>query len=227
MQSENMSMRSEAEEHLRVIRSLMERATIYRAISAPAALIAGLLACVAGFGFAGEVNSLRSDPASLVAADEYYTRDFTFQLKWLAVLAAASAVNFWFLARDARRRGDPFVSPAMRMALKAMLPPLLCGAVFAWIRPGSAVVPFWLVFYGLALLSTAHFAPPSLTRLGWPFLLTGFAVLLRHAYDFGVPILAAPWDDYTMAATFGIFHIIYAACVWAKEKPATEVVPAT
>ena len=35
--------RSKAEEDLRVIRSLMERATVYRAISAPAALVAGLL----------------------------------------------------------------------------------------------------------------------------------------------------------------------------------------
>ena len=35
--------RTEAEDHLRVIRSLMEKATIYRALSAPAALIGGLL----------------------------------------------------------------------------------------------------------------------------------------------------------------------------------------
>ena len=32
-----------AEEHLRAIRLLMERATIYRAISAPTALVGGLL----------------------------------------------------------------------------------------------------------------------------------------------------------------------------------------
>ena len=39
--------RSNAEEDLRIIRSLMERATIYRAISAPTALVAGLLAILA------------------------------------------------------------------------------------------------------------------------------------------------------------------------------------
>ncbi len=37
-----MATHSEAEEHLRVIRSLMERGTIYRAISAPVALAGGL-----------------------------------------------------------------------------------------------------------------------------------------------------------------------------------------
>lgn len=201
-------MHSEAEEHLRVIRSLMERATIYRAISAPAALIAGLLACVAGFVFAGPHTSL--------------DHDREFQLKWMVVLAIASAMNFWFLARDAQRRRDPFFSPAMRMALQAMLPPLLCGAVFAWIFPGSTVVPFWLVFYGLALLSTAHFAPPSLTRLGWPFLGAGFIILLLNTSQRGALILTGAWGDYTMAATFGVFHVIYAVCAWPRKKAESE-----
>jgi hypothetical protein len=209
-----MSMRTEAEEHLRVIRSLMERATIYRAISAPAALIAGLLACVAGFVLAG--RRFPSIPA-----------DLEFQMKWLIVLAIASVVNFWFLARDAHRRGDPFVSPSMRLALRAMLPPLLCGGVFAWVFPGSAVVPFWLVCYGLALLATAHFAPPSLTRLGWPFLLAGFVVLFTSVYRLETLAPAEPWDDYTMAATFGVFHVIYAACAWPRKKSELEVAPVT
>ena len=41
------SERSKAEEDLRVIRSLMERATVYRAISSPAALVAGFLSIFA------------------------------------------------------------------------------------------------------------------------------------------------------------------------------------
>ena len=35
---------TEAEEHLRVIRTLMERATVYRAISAPTAFFGGSIA---------------------------------------------------------------------------------------------------------------------------------------------------------------------------------------
>ena len=42
-----MDPRPKAEEDLRVIRSLMERATVYRAISAPTALVAGLLSIFA------------------------------------------------------------------------------------------------------------------------------------------------------------------------------------
>jgi hypothetical protein len=39
---------TEAEEHLRVIRSLMEKATIYRAISAPTAFVGGLASLLFG-----------------------------------------------------------------------------------------------------------------------------------------------------------------------------------
>jgi hypothetical protein len=206
-----MSMRTEAEEHLRVIRSLMERATIYRAISAPAALIAGVLACVAGFVFVGQ------------GLDVFLWND-AFQAKWLFVLLIASIVNTWFLARDARRRGDPFVSPSMRLALRAMFPALLCGGVFAWVFPSSAAVPFWQMTYGLALLSTKHFAPPSLARLGWPFLISGMAVLLVSVHKLEELAPTAPWDDYLMATTFGIFHVIYAACAWPRKS--SEAAPA-
>ena len=46
-----MTEPAEAREQLRVIRSLMERATIYRSISAPTALIGGLLS-LGGFATA-------------------------------------------------------------------------------------------------------------------------------------------------------------------------------
>jgi hypothetical protein len=51
---------SKAEEDLRVIRSLMERATIYRAISAPTALVAGSLSVfVAGAIFLNNEKNLK------------------------------------------------------------------------------------------------------------------------------------------------------------------------
>ncbi len=43
---DRMQTATEAEEHLRVIRSLMEKATIYRAVSAPTALAAGMAALI-------------------------------------------------------------------------------------------------------------------------------------------------------------------------------------
>ena len=74
--------RSKAEEDLRVIRSLMERATVYRAISAPAALVAGLL--------------------SIFAAGAIYRRPVhgrVFAAVWLVVLVFAVVTNAFFIWR--------------------------------------------------------------------------------------------------------------------------------
>ncbi|RYG31464.1 hypothetical protein EON81_22845, partial [bacterium] len=92
--------RAKAEEHLRVIRSLMEKATIYRAISAHAAIVAGALACIGGFFLDG--------------FHETSVSPFAFRLKWLCILVISAAVNFYFLHHDAQRRGEKFISAGMR-----------------------------------------------------------------------------------------------------------------
>ena len=120
---------SAAEEHLRLIRSLMERATIYRAIAAQAALIGGILSLVAGGLLAGKhdyfVTLLARAGVLAVNADL-----FGFLIKWTIVLVLAAAANFFYLYRNARSRHEPFISPGMRLALRAMTPALLCGLVF-------------------------------------------------------------------------------------------------
>lgn len=181
-----------AEEHLRIIRSLMERATIYRAISAPAALVGGLLGCLA---------------AALSPRDACIG---VFLGVWATVLAIATAVNLYFLARDAERRGAPFLSAGMRMAFLAMAPPLAAGVVgtFLLFEP-RLVTLLWIVVYGLALLSTAHFAPRSLVYLGLLFLATGLA--LGCLATRSVPGMSA---NLLMALTFGGYHLAYAACTW-------------
>src|SRR4051812_7419567 len=217
-----MPQPSDAEDHLRIIRSLMEKATIYRAISAHAALIGGVLACVAGGLLAGSndpfVKGLAGSRMHAVNAQV-----FGFQMKWFVVLVLSGAANFYFLYRDAERRGDAFISPGMRMALRAMTPALLCGAVATSLWPLSGLPQMWILFYGLALLSTAHFAPRSLTGLGWAFLLTGLAFMTFDAQELisphntipdPSPVATKAWTypDALMACTFGGYHLIYAAC---------------
>jgi hypothetical protein len=52
-----------------------------------------------------------------------------FLWQWLSVLAVTSVLNVVLLSRDARRRGQPFLSDGMRMALRAILPPMMVGCV--------------------------------------------------------------------------------------------------
>jgi hypothetical protein len=101
----------------------------------------------------------------------------------------------------------------MRAALRALLPPMLCGAVFFTIFPLAHIPAFLAMFYGLGLLATGHFAPRSIVSLGWGFLLAGLTTLILNLTTW-VSLTMAP--DAVMAATFGGFHFIYAACTWPR-----------
>jgi hypothetical protein len=207
-----MIARSEAEEHLRVIRSLMEKATIYRALSAPAALVGGLLSLAAAGGLA--LWQRRENAVEISSS--------TFATVWGVVFVCTAAVSLVLIKRDAVRRGEPFISVGFRSALRAMLPAMAFAALFtlaALARKGvHYCVPWWISFYGLALLAMSHFAPRSIARLGWAFLLAG-AVAVGGMLDIALGSRLPYFIDapcLLMAATFGFFHLIYAACTWPR-----------
>lgn len=214
-----MSSQQDALENLRVIRSLMEKAHIYRAISAPAALVGGVLATAAS----GLVITLSSGKDGIMP-DE-------FLVMWLGILAVTSVLNVLLLSRDARRRGQPFLSDGMRMAMRAILPPMLVGGVLGiglvvYLHNLTMAALIWILCYGLALLATASFSPRSLLRLGWAFVISGLALFLVWAANGDIRML--PTDEgpasFAMGATFGLLHIVYAIAVFVSKKP--EVVTA-
>jgi hypothetical protein len=205
--------RSKAEEDLRVIRSLMERATVYRAISAPAALVAGFLSIFAAAaiylnGQTG-INRLAQGRA--------------FAAIWLIVLILAVAANAFFIWREAKKDGRAFISSGMKLSLRAITPNLLIPAVVTlWFLVSGykgateqELVVVWIAFYGLALLSTALFAPRSLVCLGWAFLLTALALpALKNV----VGDLPANLANVAMGITFGLYHLIYAVSAWPRKR---------
>jgi hypothetical protein len=208
---------SEAEEHLRVIRSLMERATIYRAISAPTALVGGLLSVAVG----AVLHFRGSDSAQAGLQD---AESVIFLAAWGAVLTITGMANVWFLAREAQRRGGAFLSPGMRKALFALFPAMLAAGVitvaFATL-PWIGVLPIvWMIFYGLALLSAAQFSPQAIPRLGWGFLIAGLIcvglVVARWRVS-DVPRLL-DYPNLLMALTFGGLHLLYAVCTWSARE---------
>jgi hypothetical protein len=198
---------AQAEEQLRVIRNLMERATIYRAISAPTALVGGILSIV----------------ASVVLSD-WDTRRFI--AGWLMVLVITLAANTWFIHQKARRESGKIFSPGLRLAIRTALPTLLVAAVFTgsvWVETGKVTVPVfvvatvWTLFYGLALLSTATFAPRSLIVLGWAFLIS--SVLAQLLGDRLSSFAHYP-ATFLMSLTFGLYHLVYAVCTWPRKRAA-------
>jgi hypothetical protein len=213
IQSKSMSDRSRAEEDLRVIRDLMERATIYRAISAPTALVAGVLSILST-----ALVYLNND-VKLIFGRPVGPREFA--LIWIDVLILVLAANAFFIWREARYEGRPFISPGMKLAIRAVAPTLLIPAIFTiwFFKRGYLggqeleLVVVWVIFYGLALLSTALFAPRSLTLLGWAFLLTGIAIpVLINLLD----ELAGDVPTVVMGVAFGFYHLVYATCTWRQ-----------
>jgi hypothetical protein len=220
-----MNERMQAEEHLRVIRSLMERATVYRAISAPTALVGGLSALAVSAW-------LIWVPTGSAAASEFQT-GFTareFLPAWLISLALTVVANTLFVWREARRDGRPFFSPGLRLALRSVIPSLLLAAVIsfaAWrdqsnTLNGSFLLALtWIGLYGVALLSTMNFAPTSLLFLGASFVMAAVVWLLllsAPSLRYNEPLHGPFGATVPMAITFGLFHLVYAACTWPRRR---------
>ncbi len=224
----SMPTRSEAEEHLRVIRTLMERATIYRAISAPTALVGGLCSLLCGAWL-----HFRSRPLPPGPGEAEFAR--LFLAGWLGVFVVTAFANAIFIRNAARRRNEPFVSPSMRKALWALFPAMLCGAFFTLAftfigsDPARWFLPqLWMIFYGLALLATTQFSPSSIPILGWCFLLAG---LISFGVDYRMQVTGhfgiggmhrAAAANLLMSAVFGPFHLIYAACTWPRNAAQSD-----
>lgn len=203
-----------AEEHLRVIRGLMERATKYRAISAPTALVGGTLSILLSM-------SLLFAPVSQNIAD---AADFrTFIAAWLAVLVITLLANTFLIWRKSHREGTALLSNGLKLAVYSALPAVSAAALVTallWSAQGGRdlslfAAAIWILFYGLALLATSTFAPHSLVVLGWAFLVSGFAALLI-AFDVWQPIANRP-AALLMGLTFGLYHIIYATLTWPRK----------
>jgi hypothetical protein len=215
LQSKVMADHATAEEDLRVIRTLMERATVYRAISAPSALVAGLLSTIA----AGAVYY--NNEVNLVLGRAVRPREFA--LLWILVLLLAGLANAYFVWREAKKSGRSFISSGMKLALRAIAPNLLIPTAFTlWFYETGylgaqelQLVGIWVAFYGLALLSTALFAPRSLAILGWAFLLTALTIPISFLTD-AIDNLTDDVPDTVMGVTFGLYHLIYAAATWSR-----------
>jgi hypothetical protein len=203
---------ADAEAHLRVIRSLMERSTHYRAISAPGALVGGLLSTGAG---------------AWMAWRDYYGKacdSCEFQV-WLIVLALTAAVNLFYVWRSECRPEKTWFSSRALWALRALAPSFILAALVS--IPLSQISLYatglvWSGGYAVGLLAASHFAPKSLQHLGRAFYVATLAGLAQPFVvpGFGSHLSGAFYFELDMAATFGLFHLFYAALTWPRRGDA-------
>ncbi len=204
-QSTPMTTREEAAEQLRVIRSMMERATVFRALSGETALIGGAAALGAAW-----ISETRTG--------------WSWATIWLGGLAAVLLFNLYQLVRMARARNGQVWTSGLKLALRGALPSIIAGGFLGLLavrsgQPSSTILAacFWILHYGLALLAIREFAPKSMVWLGWAFVLFGVAALasLTGLIDQETAPLIAKVRNGSrlMAIAFGGFHLLYGAII--------------
>ncbi|MBL9117198.1 MAG: hypothetical protein JNJ83_19485 [Verrucomicrobiaceae bacterium] len=200
-----MSPQETAFDHLRVIRTLLERSQIYRTVSAPAALVGGTLAVVLSARFAFKVDAS------------------TFVIAWLAMLVITAKLNLLLLYQAAAQSGRPLVSQEFKHAVQAMSPAFvgfgLLGLLTAWKREELALASIiWVMGYGCGMLAASGFSPRSIKRLGSGFLAMGvvFTTIWSMPERWSSYLTDGQFSSLVMGSTFGVLHIGYAAAVFLR-----------
>ncbi len=204
-----------AEENLQVIRTLMERAGLYRWALAPVMLTVGLLGL--GGAFAGEVLGFDSAPS--------------FIRLWFLVAFAAIAFSLLIVRRQALRSEERFWTPPTKKVCMAMTPALTAGFLIAAVpmldSGGSAsavgYVFAWPLLYGCALHSAGQFISRGVRLLGWAFVFSavflGYLAISSNSHT-GLRDNAIVWlrPHRLMGCMFGGLHLLAAAYLYFTEK---------
>jgi len=184
-----LPLEAHARESLRYIRTAMERAGSFTAVSGRGQVAVGGTALAAA-----AVAARVTEPRAWV-------------LIWLAELVVAVAVAGAAMRSKARAAGLPLFSGAARRFALVFTLPLLAGAILtvALLRAGAfALLPgTWLTLYGVAVTGGATFSVAPVRSMGLGFLLFGVTALF----------LPRPWTDLCMAAAFGGLHIVFGIAI--------------
>lgn len=198
-----------AAEHLQVIRTLMERAALYRRALAPIMLAVGGVGCAAGAcALMHELKDMR-----------------TFGVYWLAVALGAVALAFGLARRQALKDREPFWSPPTRRVAQALLPALVSGFCLAVaLTVGNdeemiaLMVLLCLFFYGAAVHAAGFFMPRGMKVFGWLFI-AGGVLLLVGLMAFELDDLGPQSASAVMGFFFGVLHLGYGLYLRATERP--------
>jgi hypothetical protein len=198
-----------AAENLQVIRTLMERSSLYRRALAPITLFAGGIGLLTG----------------IVALLLHVEKLRVFSALWLGVAAITVAGAFLLARRQSMKDQEPFWSPPTRRVTQALMPPLTIGLLFGVLGMTTAtaqetadlVLPIaWMLCYGCALHAAGFFVPRGIRLLGWFFILCAvgtFCLLFRP--DSSSNAVAA---NMVMGVFFGIVHLVYGTYLHFTEK---------
>jgi hypothetical protein len=210
-----------AEENLQVIRTLMERAGLYRRALAPVMLSVGVIGLVAG------VIGTWINISWIWGVGQY----------WVTVAIISLATTALLVRRQALKVREPFWTMPARKVCLALAPPFVLGGLVGafdihrgyW---GSSLVEIWLGLYGCGLCAAGMYLTRGVSLLGWLFIVSALMVAaVQHEWGIiGVSPLGG-WTFYgggarhveldpslVMGATFGGFHLVAGIYLYFTEK---------
>jgi hypothetical protein len=202
-------------EDIQAIREIMERSSKFLSLSGLAGIFAGVCAligaAVAWFFIlnSGEVQYneyIQSAGSSLNSGIGFY-----LALDALLVLVFALLGAVYFSYRKSRKAGQQFWTNSTRRLLFHLMLPLVSGGIIILIlifrNMLDMVVPFMLVFYGLALVNAGKFTFGEIHYLGLTQIVLG--------------ILAAVFINYGLllwTIGFGLMHIVYGTVMFYRHE---------
>ena len=198
-----MDTAREAAEQLRMIRNLMERATIFRALTGETALVGGALACLAAWASEKKMGLAWAQ----------------FWLIGLAFVIGFYIFQMWRIARA--KDGGKIWNQSLKLVLRCALPSLLAGGITGLLIAKGAqqghrelAACFWITHYGIALLAIREFVPKSMVWLGWACVIFGVVALCTFmTSDIACQVMHKLNGSRLMALSFGGLHLLYGALI--------------
>jgi hypothetical protein len=178
-----------AHEHLRVIRSAMERAGAFTAVPGWGGAVMGSVALVAA------------------ALAHRLPRDGRWVAVWVGAALLAFAIGAMAIVMKARRSGTPLFGGVSRRFYLTLGAPLVVGVLLTAALTARGAIDLlpgvWLLLYGAAVLSAGAGSVPLVPTLGYCFMGVGAAALVSPA----------AWGDGFMAFGFGILQIAFGIAI--------------
>lgn len=185
---------------LKSIRNLMEKSTKFISLSGASGILMGFYALI-GTGVAHYLlNSIIDNPDKLRQS---------LLLTAILVLLASLSTAYFLSKRKADQSGQSIRNAASKGLLRAMVTPLVSGGIVALLliemQYYTIIIPFLLIFYGLALHAGGNYTFRDIRGLSYILLILGCLALLYPGYDLLF------WSF-----GFGFLHILYGTIMYYK-----------
>lgn len=178
-------------DNLEFIRSTMERAGSFTAVSGWGMVLIGL----AGVVLANHAGGVPQPPYG--AAQSHWLGT------WLLAAALGVGIGVTSMILKARRAGEAMTQgPARKFGL-GVLPPFFVGALLTYVLWNAKQIPLlpavWLLCYGAGVMTGGAFSLRIVPVMGLCFLALGTIALFAPA----------SWGAWLLAAGFGGLHILF------------------